>query len=258
MSLVGKSVVVTGGGAGIGRSIARGCAERGARVTIGARDAAEVESVTTELDGLGDGVVALACDVRVEADAKALIAAATDAFGTVEYLVNAVGVAPRAGDPVVRPRIANMTYESWNEVFDTTTLGMFLPSKHAIPQMAARGSGHIVNVHLGYGGSAPAWSAPWLTAQAALLVYTRFLAEQERDSEICVMAISPSNGFDLATFDPSRSGAIDERYFLAAEAPMELSGRVIGLVDGALGPLDLELHHETLSDTSPLARERHL
>jgi NAD(P)-dependent dehydrogenase (short-subunit alcohol dehydrogenase family) len=258
MSLAGKSVVVTGGGAGIGRSIALGCAERGARVTIGGLDRSEVDSVRSELDAVGNGVVAVSCDVRVESDAETLIAQATDAFGTVDYLVNAAGVPPRSDDPTARARIVDTTYASWNEVFDTTTLGMFLPSKHAIPHMAAQGSGHIVNVHLGYGGTAPAWSAPWLTSQAALLVFTRFLAEQERSSEICVMAISPTNGFDLETFDPSRSGVADDRYFLAADASIDLSGRVVGLVGGKLVAIDVELHHETLSDTSPLARERHL
>jgi NAD(P)-dependent dehydrogenase (short-subunit alcohol dehydrogenase family) len=257
MSLKGKSVIVTGGAAGIGRYIAKGCAERGANVTIGDVDDAMLASARTEIESFGNGVIALHCDVRVEPDAEALIAAAVRDFGTVDYLVNAVGVTPPGGPGATWPKIRDTEYATWNEVFDTTTLGMFLVSKHAIPHMKSQGSGHIVNVHLGYGGTAPAWSAPWVTANAALAVYTRFLAEQERESGICVMAISPSNGFDLGTFSASSPGGIDDRFFLAVEAPMDLSGRIVGLEHGLLVPLDIELHHETLSDVSLLARARH-
>jgi NAD(P)-dependent dehydrogenase (short-subunit alcohol dehydrogenase family) len=128
--------------------------------------------------------------------------------------------------------------------------------------MEQNGSGHIVNVHSGQGRRSPANSMAYVMSKNVLVLFTRFLAEQERAHNICVMAIGPGGGFATETapeelreswVGPEIAG---DRYFLAFDAGMELSGRVVEVEDGRLVAIDLELDHETLVRNSPQALAR--
>jgi NAD(P)-dependent dehydrogenase (short-subunit alcohol dehydrogenase family) len=262
MTLEGKSVVVTGGAGGLGRYIALGCAQRGAHVTIGDVNDAMLTRTESEIAAIGNGVLALHCDVREEEDAKALMDGAASHFGTIDYLVNNAGIAPQARWKPRWSPVREMEYDFWKNIFDTNAFGAFLCAKHAIPYMERQRSGHIVNVHSGLGGLVPPVSAAYVMSKNVLVIFTRFLAEQEREFGICVMAIGPGGGYATETAPeeiravmpgPEISG---DRYFLAADAGMELSGRVVDVADGVLVPIDLELHHETLAEGSPTAAAR--
>jgi 3-oxoacyl-[acyl-carrier protein] reductase len=254
MSLAGKSVVVTGGAAGIGRYIARGCAERGAHVTIGDLDGTMLASAASELEAFGNGAVAVSCDVRVEADADALIAAATDAFGTVDYLVNNAGIAPQTKWRPPWPFFREMDVELWKKVFDTNLKGLFLCSKAVIPHMEAQRSGHIVNVHSWQAGEAWNTAALYVMSKKSALLFTRYLAEQEREFGICVMSIVPGGAFATESApDELRESWVGpeiagDRYFKAIDAPMSLSGRLISVSDGHLVPIDYNFEAETMPE----------
>jgi NAD(P)-dependent dehydrogenase (short-subunit alcohol dehydrogenase family) len=107
MELKGRHAVVTGGGRGIGRATALLLARSGADVTLSARTRAEIEAVAAEVRALGARAWAVPADVGKAEDVKALFAAAREARGSVDILVNGAGIAPSAP-------LAKTTDETWN------------------------------------------------------------------------------------------------------------------------------------------------
>src|ERR1700691_282840 len=91
MLLRGKVAIVTGGGRGIGRAIARRYAAEGAAVLVAARTEAEVRAVASEIAAQGGAAFHLSADVSKEADCSAIVRAARDRFGRVDILVNNAG-----------------------------------------------------------------------------------------------------------------------------------------------------------------------
>ena len=178
--------------------------------------------------------------MRREEEVKALMEATVREFGTIDYLVNDAAIVPHFqwGNPRW-PKARDMEFSFWSNVIATNLHGTWLCCKYAIPHMEQRRSGHIVNV-MGGGGPTPPGSMAYGVTKQAGVVMTRYLAEEEREFNICVMSLAP--GFTIATErapeeakarmpGPESSG---ERYFLAADADMELSGHLVNLVDGKL------------------------
>jgi len=129
------TAIVTGGGRGIGAAIARALTERGVRVTVFARTAAEVERVVAERWA----ALAVAGDVRREEDVARLVASHARTLGPVGVLVNAAGILERG-------LAEELTPAAFREVLDVNLVGPFLCARAVIPGMKARGHGRIVNV----------------------------------------------------------------------------------------------------------------
>jgi len=90
--LDGRVALVTGGNGGIGRGIALGLAEAGARVVIAARDAGKTQGVVAEIEALGRGALGVSCDVTRREDIARAVDAARETFGGLHILVNNAGV----------------------------------------------------------------------------------------------------------------------------------------------------------------------
>jgi NAD(P)-dependent dehydrogenase (short-subunit alcohol dehydrogenase family) len=244
MSWKDKTVVVTGGGMGIGRYIALGAAERGANVAIADVDDDGLNSVKDELLAYGNKALAVHVDVRREEEARTLIDQTAKTFGGVDYLVNNAAIVPHFqwGGPRW-PRARDMDFSFWSNVIATNLHGSWLCSKYAIPYMEQQGSGHIVNLY-GGGGLTPPGAMAYVITKEALVVFSRYLAEEVRENNICVMSLSP--GAAIATERaPAEARArmpgpdfASDRFFLAADAGMELSGHLVDLVDGKLEAVD--------------------
>ncbi|MEE3114919.1 MAG: SDR family NAD(P)-dependent oxidoreductase, partial [Actinomycetota bacterium] len=134
--LDGRIVVVTAAaGAGIGFAAARRCVEEGATVVISdvhERRLGEAADVLADLTG--QRPVAVRCDVTVEDDVQGLFAAAIDAHGHVDVLVNNAGLGGET--PLV-----DMTDEEWQRVLDVTLTGTMRCTRAALRHMTSRGSG---------------------------------------------------------------------------------------------------------------------
>ena len=235
-----KVVVVTGGAKGIGRYMARGFAQEGAKVAIGDMDAARLDQTVGEMRDFGGDVIGVPTDVRDEDQVRALMAQAAERLGGIDALVNNAGIVPHFNWGVPRwPAVKDMEQGFWQKVLGTNLGGTFLCSKHVTPYLEARGGGNIVNLY-GGGGLMPAGAAAYVVSKEAIVIFTKYHAEEVRDANICVVAISP--GGAIATEDapeeararmPSPESA-GPRFVLAAQAGMEMSGSLLALEDGKL------------------------
>ena len=175
-SLSGMALV-TGGGRGIGANIARELAAAGMRVWVAGRTAAQVEAVAAEIDGH-----ALVGDVSKREDVERWFGE----VGELDLLVNNAGI-----DGPTGPAWENDPDEWWR-VFEVNVRGPFLCCREAVPRMASRGGGRIVNVGSGAGylpgGS---MSTAYGPSKAALYRFGELLAEQAFEVGVHVFTISP-------------------------------------------------------------------
>lgn len=236
----GQVVVVTGAARGIGRWIAHTYAKAGASLVVA--DIESLDNVARELREMESEALAVNTDVRDEDQVRNLMDRAAERFGHIDVLVNNAGIVPHFSWGVPRwPRVAEMPRDFWVKVIGTNLGGTFLCTKHVLPHMEARRSGHVVGL---YGGGSGSGAAAYVISKEAIRVFTRFVAEEEHEHNVCVVAMSP--GGAIATEDAPAEArqrmpgvdSIGDRFVLAGAAPMELSGKLLTVQDGKLAPED--------------------
>jgi NADP-dependent 3-hydroxy acid dehydrogenase YdfG len=138
-NISGKVVVVTGASSGLGEATARHLAARGARLVLAARRIDRLQALVAEITAVGGQAIAVQTNVTVKADADAMIAAAVQAFGRVDVLVN------NAGYMAIAPMSARLTDE-WDTMIDINIKGLLYGVAAALPVFEAQGSGQFVNI----------------------------------------------------------------------------------------------------------------
>ncbi len=139
-SLAGKTVVVTGGGRGIGRGIGLAMAEAGANVVVAGRGEATLLEAAEAIRAAGGTALAVTCDITQMADINALVAAATDAFGYIDCWVNNAGSAsPSDNGPLL-----DIDEGQWDRVVDLNLKWTFFAAQAAARAMTRGGS--IINL----------------------------------------------------------------------------------------------------------------
>jgi 3-hydroxybutyrate dehydrogenase len=184
MTLSGRGAVITGGGRGIGRAVARALAERGASVVVSARTTAEIDGVAEELRSAGFQAHAIACDVADEASVQSMTEEAVAHLGTVDVLVNNAGIA--LSNPVKR-----LPLEEWNRILSVNATGTFLCSRAFLQGMIDRRWGRIINVASVAGLRGSPYIAAYTASKHAQVGFTRALAAEVADQGITVNAICP-------------------------------------------------------------------
>jgi 3-hydroxybutyrate dehydrogenase len=176
------TVVVTGGGRGIGRAIALSFAEPGATVAIAARTRSELEATGAEIRNRGASAVLLTLDVTDEESVAAGFTTLRDAATHVDVLVNNAGVG--GGQPIDQSSTAD-----WRRILDTNVWGTFLVTRQAVPLLGD--AGRVINVSsvLGRFG-VPGYTA-YCASKHAVIGFTRALALELADRRITVNAICP-------------------------------------------------------------------
>ncbi|MEZ4595373.1 MAG: glucose 1-dehydrogenase [Chloroflexota bacterium] len=187
MRLADKVCVITGAGSGMGRVAAAMFAGEGARVVVADANATAADETVATVTGAGGRAIAVRADVSQEADARGMVEAAVDTFGRIDVLYNNAGVMPEADHSVIDTDV-----ETWDRVMAVNVRGVFLGCKHAIPHMAAQGSGSIINIAsfvalLGCSVPQDAYTA----SKGALLSLTRSLAVQFGPKGVRTNAICP-------------------------------------------------------------------
>jgi NADP-dependent 3-hydroxy acid dehydrogenase YdfG len=137
--VIDKIVLVTGASSGIGEGIARTLAAAGATLMLGARRTDRLESLAEELRQQGARVATRRLDVTDRADVAAFAEAGRAAFGRVDAIVNNAGIMPLSP-------MAALKVDEWDRMIDVNIKGVLYGIAAVLPEMLARGSGHIVNI----------------------------------------------------------------------------------------------------------------
>lgn len=181
--LDGKVAIVTGGGTGIGKGIARAFAAEGARVVIASRSEQALNDAAQEIGG---SVLGVPTDLKIEAQVVALFERTLAEMGQLDIVVNNSGVFE--GGP-----LEELSLETWQHVIDVNLTGVFLCSREAMKIMKAQGGGRIINI-----GSISAQmprmnSAPYSTTKHALVGLTKSTALEGRDFGVVASILHPGN-----------------------------------------------------------------
>jgi NAD(P)-dependent dehydrogenase (short-subunit alcohol dehydrogenase family) len=178
--LAGKVAIVTGGGSGIGLATARRFAAEGARVMLGDIDADRLATAQTEL---GDAVAGQRCDVRVESEVEALVAATIEQFGSLHIAFANAGVGSFG-------RIVDVDRAEWMRVIEVNLLGPLLTVKHAARHMHDGGGSIILTASLNAVQAGEGMSA-YCCSKAALAMLAQVAAMELGPERIRVNAIGP-------------------------------------------------------------------
>jgi NAD(P)-dependent dehydrogenase (short-subunit alcohol dehydrogenase family) len=182
--LDGKVAIVTGGGGGIGRGVVERFRAEGAAVVFAEIDAERARAVQT---AIGEGCVAVVCDVRERETAGALVTAARDNFGRVDVLVNNVGHYGGARKP-----FHEQDDGEWDELHRVNLLHVLTCTRAVIPVMLDQGDGGaIVNVSTIEAFRAIPTRAVYSAYKTAITGLTRSLAVEYARHRIRVNAIAP-------------------------------------------------------------------
>jgi NAD(P)-dependent dehydrogenase (short-subunit alcohol dehydrogenase family) len=181
-----KIAIVTGGGSGIGKEVARRLVEAGASVVIGGRDENKLKQAAAQIDPQGTRLRYLAGDIALPATADALVALATQAFGGVDMLVNNAGV--------FRPKpFLELSESEYDGFVDTILKGKFFMAQAAAKAMQLRGGGAIVQTGSLWAlqaiGATP--SAAYSAANAGVHALTRNLAIELAALKIRINTVAP-------------------------------------------------------------------
>jgi 3-oxoacyl-[acyl-carrier protein] reductase len=239
-----RVVIVTGGAKGIGRHAAHTLAKAGAKLVLADADAERLHKTSGEIKGLGAEVLAVPTDVRDEKDVRRLMHETVTRFGQIDALINDAGIVPHFNWGIPRwPRVRNLSCDFWNSVIQTNLGGTFLCSKYVVPFMEERRSGNIVNL---WGGGRPEnhGASPYVVSKDAIRTFTKFMAEEEREWNVCVVAFSPKQA--IATEDAPEEArqrlpgpdSLGNGFVLAAQAAMAMTGKTVEHQNGKLVAVD--------------------
>lgn len=186
LKLGDKTVILTGASKGIGLAALRTFAAEGARVIAAARGVQALESEVAALSAAGHDVVACRCDVTSDDDVRNLIETARGRFGRIDIFVNnAAGKLP-AGD------FLSISSEEWMEGWNQKLQCYIRTAQAIFPVMRDQGGGRIVNV-VGTAARNPKASyMPVGVTNAALVNFTKSLADRGAPHGILVAGVAPS------------------------------------------------------------------
>jgi len=245
--LTGKVAIVTGGSRGLGKEIATGLGEAGARVAITARREQELMSTKQELESMGIECLPIVADVSEVEDVKRTLAQTLERWGKVDILVNNAGVVWAAPPD-------QMSLDKWDYVMNINARGTFICCQEIGREMIKQKSGNIINISsaVGVTGVDPNCGQfiGYQASKAAIIIMTKQLAVEWAVHNIRVNCAAPSflatrltnalierTGENMVRWIPmGRIGRPDEikgtAVFLASEASSYITGQVICLDGG--------------------------
>jgi len=183
-SLEGKIAIITGGGTGIGRSIALQFAEAGANVVVGSRTQVNLEKVAEEVRTLGKRSLAVPVDITKKADNDNLVQKVIDEFGVIDILVNNAG-------RFLGERLIDTPEEHWDQIMNVDLKGHYLCSQAVARIMMEQKSGKIINIASDLGIRATQDGGAYCIAKAGVLMLTKVLARELAPYNIRVNTILP-------------------------------------------------------------------
>jgi gluconate 5-dehydrogenase len=247
-SLEGKCAVVLGGAGGLGEAIASGLSHFGAKLVVASRNMAALEKVASQInEKTGREVLAMQVDATNEASMGKLVEGVLERFGTVDILVNAMGLN-------IKREALEYPMEDWDTIFAINVKGTMIACKHFGRVMKEKKQGRIINLSSvrevrGYTGG----NAAYCATKGAVGMITKTLALELAPYNIHVNAIGPSLIITQGTIHIQQDPELAKKYsamiplgrlgvpkdligtavFLASEASDFITGQTI-FVDGGL------------------------
>lgn len=213
--------LITGASRGIGAEIARKAYALGNKVIINYSKSKEKAEALA--NGLGEGAVALKADVSDEAEVAEMFAAANEAFGGVDVLVNNAGISSFRV-------LQDISAEEWDRTFAVNVKGAFLCSKAALPHMISEKGGCIINISSMWGLAGSSCEVHYSASKAALIGFTKALAKELGPSGIRVNCIAPG------VIDTEMNKALSKETIaeLCEETPLGCVGNVSDIAESVL------------------------
>ncbi|MDX1439010.1 MAG: 3-oxoacyl-[acyl-carrier-protein] reductase [Rubricoccaceae bacterium] len=245
LDLSGKTALVTGGTRGIGRTIVEALAASGVKVAFTYRSSSETaEALKNELETKGCECIAIQGDAADAAHAEEAVKAVTDAWGSIEVLVNNAGI---TRDTLM----IRMSEEDWDAVLDTNLKSIFNFCKAAYRPMVKQRAGSIINISSVVGVMGNAGQANYAASKAGMIGFTKSLARELGGRGIRANVIAPGyistdmtdelsedlKDTMLANIPLKRLGETEEVasavVFLASDAAAYITGHTLH-VDGGM------------------------
>lgn len=235
--LAGQVAIVTGGGRGIGSSIAQTLSRAGAKIAVAARTRDQLEETVALIQKQGGQAIAFTLDVTDQLAVEQMVSETERQFGSVDLLVNNAGV---SGEEAL---LWEMDAVNWWHVMEVNLRGPFLCAHAVLPGMVSRQRGRIINVSSGVGTIPFALNSGYVVSKAALFRLTDCLAEMTSTHGVSVFAISPGLVRTAMTQDMTRFKDVpDDKWvpveragelcvFLATGKADRLSGRYLHVLD---------------------------
>lgn len=219
-ALKGKTIVVTGGGSGLGKAMTTYFLELGANVVITSRNIEKLEAVKSELEVQTAGkVLAVQCDVRHYDQVEAMVKASVDAFGKVDVLLN------NAAGNFISPteRLSANAFDTIIDIVLKGTKNCTLAfGKYWIDKKETDKT--VLNIVTTYAWTGSAYVVPSATAKAGVLAMTRSLAVEWAKYGIRFNAIAPGPFPTKGAWDRLLPGDLREKFDLAKKVPLKRVG----------------------------------
>jgi NAD(P)-dependent dehydrogenase (short-subunit alcohol dehydrogenase family) len=219
-ALKGKTIVVTGGGSGLGKSMATYFLELGANVVITSRNLEKLQDTAKEMEAASGGkVLSVQCDVRNYDEVEAMVKASVDAFGQVDVLLN------NAAGNFISPT-ERLSANAFDTIIDIVLKGSknctLAFGKHWIDKKETNKT--VVNIVTTYAWTGSAYVVPSATAKAGVLAMTRSLAVEWAKYGIRHHAIAPGPFPTKGAWDRLLPGELKEKFDLAKKVPLKRVG----------------------------------
>ena len=221
--LEGRVAIVTGAAQGIGATFAKGLAAEGAALVIADIDSGA--SVVAEIEAAGGQALDVPTDVSDEASCMNMAAQAVNAFGRLDILVNNAALFTS----IERSPFDEISVDLWDRVMAVNIKGVWLGCKAAVPEMRKNKYGKIVNISSGTVFKGSPMLLHYVSSKGAMIAFTRALAREVGDDNICVNALAPGLTMSEKVIGDEQWEAVKDanaatRAFKREELPEDLVG----------------------------------
>ncbi|MFZ1982508.1 MAG: 3-oxoacyl-ACP reductase family protein [Smithella sp.] len=223
--VVDEVAIVTGGSKGLGRAMALGLAECGAKVVVASRTVSLIEETANEIIKKGGQAIAVPVDVKNPQSIEQMVDQVMEQYGRVDILINNAGIAPMK-------KTMETDIEDWNDVLNTNLKSAFLTSKIIAKGMIKQRKGKIINIGSVLGNMASNVAMPYCVSKAGIAQMARALALEWAPFGINVNCIAP--GFFETEMTAEQREDESHMKFLKYKIPFKRLGKPDEIVGAAL------------------------
>jgi 3-oxoacyl-[acyl-carrier protein] reductase len=187
--LEGKTVIVTGGGHGIGRAYCLGIAAEGGHPVVADLDGPAAALVADEIERARGQALAVQMDVAQAASCEAMVQQSLERFGQIDGLINNAAIFLSV--PLQRGGVHDISEDEWDRVMAVNVKGVWLCTRAVLPAMQERRQGSIVNISSNMAFQGSLGMIHYVTSKAAVVGFSRVLARELGPFNIRVNTLAP-------------------------------------------------------------------